>query len=42
MSDDAFAESLKSTCVKILFDRLKNVEKQMKEILILAKSGTTD
>ena len=39
MSDDAFAESLKSaTCVKILFDRLKNVEKQMKEILILAKS----
>ena len=39
MLDDAFAESLKSAaCVEILFNCLKNVEKQMKEMFILAKS----
>ena len=36
MSSDAFAESLKSTsCVEILFNCLKNVEKQIKEIFVL-------
>ena len=39
MSDDVFAESLKSpACVEILFNCLRNVEKQMKEIFLLAKS----
>ena len=39
MSDDVFTESLKSTaCVEILFNCLRNVEKQMKEIFVLAKS----
>ena len=36
MSSDAFTESLKSTsCVEILFNCLKNVEKQIKEIFVL-------
>ena len=36
MSSDAFAESIKSTsCVEILFNCLKNVEKQIKEIFVL-------
>ena len=39
MSDDAFAGSLKSpSCVGILFNCLRNVEKQIKEIFVLAKS----
>ena len=39
MSDDVFAESLKSpACVEILFNCLRNVEKHMKEIFVLAKS----
>ena len=39
MSDDVFAESLKSpACVKILINCLRNAEKQMKEIFLLAKS----
>ena len=39
MSIDVFAESLKSpACVEILFNCLRNVEKQMKEIFILAKA----
>ena len=39
MSDDVFAESLKSAaCVEILFNCLRNVEKQIKEIFLLAKS----
>ena len=39
MSDDVFTESLKSTaCVEILFNCLRNVEKQMKEIFVLTKS----
>ena len=39
MSDDVFAESLKPpACVEILFNCLRNVEKQMKEIFVLAKS----
>ena len=36
MLSDVFAESLKSTsCVEILFNCLKNVEKQIKEIFVL-------
>ena len=36
MSSDAFTESLKSTsCVEILFNCLKNVEKQIKETFVL-------
>ena len=39
MSDDVFAESLKSpACVEILFNCLRNKEKQMKGIFVLAKS----
>ena len=39
MSDHIFAESLKSpACVQILFNCLRNLEKQMKEIFVLAKS----
>ena len=39
MSDDDCAESLRSpSCVKILFRCLRNVEKQMKDIFVLAKS----
>ena len=39
MSDDVFAENLKSpACVEILFNCFRNVEKQMKEIFVLAKS----
>ena len=39
MSDDVFAENLKSpACVEILFNYLRNAEKQMKEIFVLAKS----
>ena len=39
MSDDVFAESLKSPAyAEILFNCLRNVEKQMKEIFLLAKS----
>ena len=39
ISDDVFARSLKSpACVKILFNCLRNVEKQMNEIFVLAKS----
>ena len=35
MSDDVFAESLKSpACVEIIFNCLKNVEKQMTEIFV--------
>ena len=38
MSVDVFAETLKSpACVEILFNCLRNVEKQMKEIFVLAK-----
>ena len=38
MSVDVFAETLKSpACVEILFNCLRNVEKQMKEIIVLAK-----
>ena len=37
-SDDVFAESLKSpACVEIIFNCLKNVEKQMTEIFVQAK-----
>ena len=39
MSDNVFAERLKSPArVEILFNCLRNTEKQMKEILVLAKS----
>ena len=39
MSDNVFAESLKSpACVEILFNYLRNVEKQMKETFVLVKS----
>ena len=39
MSDDDCAESLRSpSCVKILFRCLRNEEKQMKDIFVLAKS----
>ena len=39
MLDDVFAESLKfPACVEILFKCLGNVEKQMKELFVLAKS----
>ena len=39
MSNSVFAESLKSpACVEILFNCLRNVEKQMKEIFVLAKT----
>ena len=39
MSGDVFAESLKSpACAGILFNCLKKVEKQLKEIFVLAKS----
>ena len=39
ISDNVSAESLKSlACVEILFNYLRNVEKQMKEIFVLAKS----
>ena len=39
ISDNVFAESLKSpACVEILFNCLRNVVKQIKEILVLAKS----
>ena len=38
MSVNVFAETLKSpACVEILFNCLRNVEKQMKEIIVLAK-----
>ena len=40
MSDDVFAESLKSsTCVEILFNCLRKVQKQIKEIFVLVKSN---
>ena len=40
MSDDDCAESLRSpSCAKILFGCLRNVEKQMKDTLVLAKSA---
>ena len=45
ISDDVFAESLKSpACVEILFNYLRNVEKQKKGDFRLGKinSGTTD
>ena len=39
MSEDVFAESLKSpACVEILFNCLRNVENQMKEIFVMTKS----
>ena len=39
MSIDVFAESLKSpACVEILFNCLRNVENQMKEIFFMTKS----
>ena len=39
MSDDVFAESLKSpACVEVLFNCLRNVEKQIKGIFVLVKS----
>ena len=39
LSDGVFADILKSpACEEILFNRLKNVEKQMNEILLFAKS----
>ena len=39
MSDDVFAESLKSPeCIKILFNCLRNMERQTKDIYTLAHS----
>ena len=39
MADDAFAESLKSPeCIEILFNCLRNVERQTKDIYTLAHS----
>ena len=39
MSENVSAESLKSlACVEILFNYLRNVEKHLKEIFVLAKS----
>ena len=39
MSEDVFTESLKSpACVEILFNCLRNVENQMKEIFFMTKS----
>ena len=39
MSDNAFAGSLKCpSCVGFLFNCLRNVEKQIKEIFVLTKS----
>ena len=38
MADDVFAESLKSLCTEILFNCLRNVKSQTKDIYTLAHS----